>query len=39
VFAKSRTAEQESELSKLKRSIAEEVLAKEPGDLFTIQAS
>jgi hypothetical protein len=39
VFAKSRTAEQERELSQLKRSIAEEVLAKEPGDLFTILAS
>lgn len=39
VFSKSRTTEQERELSALKRSIAEEVLAKEPGTLFTIHAS
>lgn len=38
VFAKSRTAEQERELSLLKRSIAKDVLAREPGDLFTIRA-
>lgn len=39
VFTKSRTAEQESELSDLKRSIAKDVLAKEPGTLFAIRAS
>ncbi len=38
VFAKSRTTEQDRELSELKRSIAKDVLAKQPGDLFTIRA-
>ncbi|WP_454647674.1 hypothetical protein [Bradyrhizobium liaoningense] len=39
VFAKDRTTAQERELSALKRSIAEDVLAKEPGALFTMCAS
>lgn len=39
VFAKDRTTAQERELSALKRSIAEDVLAKDPGALFTIRAS
>ncbi|MHB0767789.1 hypothetical protein [Bradyrhizobium sp. 5.13L] len=39
VFAKDRTAAQERELSALKRSIAEDVLAKEPGALFTMRES
>lgn len=39
VFAKSRTPVQERELSALKRSIAEEVLTKNPSTLFSIHAS
>ncbi|QDP26118.1 hypothetical protein [Bradyrhizobium cosmicum] len=39
VFNKSRTAAQERELSALKRSIAEQVLAKSPATLFSIRAS
>ncbi|WP_448043474.1 hypothetical protein [Bradyrhizobium liaoningense] len=39
VFAKDRTTVQERELSALKRSVAEDVLAKEPRALFTIRAS
>ncbi|WP_245325209.1 hypothetical protein [Bradyrhizobium sp. CCH5-F6] len=39
VFAKDRTTAQERELSALKRSIAEDVLAKDPGALFTMRAS
>jgi hypothetical protein len=39
VFAKARTTEQERELSALKRTIAEDVLAKAPDTLFTIHAS
>ncbi|MDD1528998.1 hypothetical protein C7U92_16015 [Bradyrhizobium sp. WBOS7] len=39
VFAKNRTAAQERELSALKRSVAEDVLAKEPDTLFTMRAT
>lgn len=39
VFTRDRTTAQEHELSALKRSIAEDVLAKEPGVLFTMRAS
>jgi hypothetical protein len=38
VFAKPRTVTEERELSALKRSVAEEVLTKNPGALFSIRA-